>query len=189
MTTDHQAPAPEHPAASRDRHWLPYALVLGTGLALGALQYALDNRDPLVFTIPILGLTAVTLLVMALSGRGDRADMERLAAEHGLRYDGVGPLPTVTSMLRDVHEPAHILSARLPGRGPRVRLAEIRGRRIAISEAPATDVLEAAQWLASHRLQPRAEIEDGLLVVAVDRSVGYDELLGVVRELHVRLAD
>jgi hypothetical protein len=171
----------------RDRPWLPYALVLGIGLALGALQYALDNRDALVFTIPILGLTAVILLVMALSGRGEQARMERAAAEQGLRYDGVGPLPTVTPILKDVHTPAPIFVARLPDRGPRVRLAEVRGRRVAISDAPAADVLAADQWLAQHPLQPVADVEDGLLVVAVDKGVGYDELLEVVRELHTRL--
>jgi hypothetical protein len=171
----------------RDRPWLPYALVLGVGLALGALQYALDNRDPLVFTIPILGLTAVTLLVMALSGRGERERMERTAAEHGLRYDGVGPLPAVTPILKDVRQPAPVFVARLPDRGPRVRLAEVRGRRIAITEAPAADVLAADGWLAQHRSQPVADIEDGLLVVAVDKAVGYDELLEIVRELHTRL--
>jgi len=171
----------------RDRHWLPYALVLSAGLVLGALQYALDNRDPLVFTIPILGLTALTLLVMALSGRGQRAQMERTAAEQGLRYDGVGPLPSVTPMLSGVREPAPIFSARLPDGGPRVRLAEVRGRRVAISDAPAADVLAADQWLAAHRLDPQADIDDGLLVVAVDKRVGYDELLELVRELRTRL--
>jgi hypothetical protein len=173
----------------RARPWLPYALVLGAGLALGALQFALDDRDPLVFTIPILGLTAITLLVMRLSGGGDRASMERLAAEEGLRYDGVGPLPTVTPILRDVREPAHILSARLPDRGPRVRLAQVRGgRRVAISEAPPRDVHEEQDWLAQHPLRPEAESEDGLLVVAVPARTSYQELLGLTAELHARLA-
>ena len=171
----------------RDRPWLPYALVLGLGLTLGALQFALDNRDPLVFTIPILGLTAVALLVMALSGRGDRATMERVAAEQGLRYDGVAPLPSVTSLLRDVRAPAHVFAARLPDRGPRVRLAEVRGRRIAITESPAGGVRAADQWLAAHRLAPQAEVEDGLLVVAVGRDVAYRDLLELVGELHARL--
>jgi hypothetical protein len=172
-----------------ERRWLPYALVLGAGLSLGALQYALDDRDPLVFTIPILGLTAVTLLVMLLSGRGERASMERLAAEQGLRYDGVAPLPTVTPILRDVRSPAHVLSARLPDRGPRVRLAEVRGRRVAITEAPVRDVHEEQDWLAGHALRPEAEAEDGLLVVAVDKRIGYDELLAVTAELHTRLTE
>lgn len=171
----------------RDRRWLPYALVLGAGLTLGALQYALDNRDPLVFTIPILGLTAIALLVMRLSGRGERASMERLAAEQGLRYDGMGPLPSVTPILADVREPAHIFAARLPGRGPRVRLAQVRGRRVAISETEATDVLGARNWLAAHPQRPQAELEDGLLVVAVDARVGYAELLALVGDLHGRL--
>ena len=171
----------------RDRPWLPYAIVGGIGLALGALQYALDNRDPLVFTIPILGLTAVTLLVMALSGRGEKASMERVAAEHGLRYDGMGPLPSVTPILADVREPQHVFVARLPDRGPRVRLAEVRGRRLAITEAPAADVLAVDEWLARHPLRPQAEIDDGLLVVAVDKRVGYADLLEIVRELHARL--
>lgn len=171
----------------RDRTWLPYALVLGTGLVLGALQYALDNRDPLVFTIPILGLTAVTLLVMALSGRGEQARMERTAAEHGLRYDGIGPLPSVTPILENAPATAPVFVTRLPDRGARVRLAEVRGRRVAITEAPAADVLAADRWLAQHRLEPEAAIEDGLLVVAVDKRVAYDELLELVRELHTRL--
>ena len=171
----------------RDRPWLPYALVLGAGLTLGALQYALDNRDPLVFTIPILGLTAVTLLVMWLSGRGETAGMERVAAEQGLRYDGVGPLPSVTPVLADVREPAHIFAARLPDRGPRVRLAEVRGRRVAITEAPATDTLEASDWIAGHRLRPEAHVEDGLLVIAVGRDVAYADLLDLTAELHTRL--
>ena len=171
----------------RDRPWLPYALVLGIGLTLGALQYALDNRDPLVFTIPILGLTAVALLVMRLGGRGETAGMERAAAEQGLRYDGVGPLPSVTPILAGVREPAHIFVARLPERGPRVRLAEVRGRRVAITEAPAADVLGADEWLAAHPQRPQADIEDGLLVVAVDREVSFADLLEIVGELHTRL--
>jgi hypothetical protein len=170
-----------------DRRWLPYAIVLGVGLTLGALQYALDNRDPLVFTIPILGLTAIVLLVMALSGRGEQADRERFAAEHGLRYEGMAPLPTVTPILADVRGPAHVFTARLTEGGPRVRLAEVRGRRVAIRVAPAADVLAVDGWLAAHPLSPQADIDDGLLVVAVGREVSYEQLLDLARELHARL--
>jgi hypothetical protein len=174
---------------TRARPWLPYALVAGVGLTLGALQYALDNRDPLVFTIPILGLTAVTLLVMRLSGRGTAASMERLAVEQGVRYDGVAPVPAVTSILRDLREPAHVFAARLDDRGPRVRLAEVRGRRVAITQAPPRDVHEEQDWLARHPLHPEAETEDDLLVVAVPRTTRYDELLALTAELHARLRD
>jgi hypothetical protein len=80
-----------------------------------------------------------------------------------------------------------VLSARLPGGGPRVRLADVRDRRVAIIEAPAADVLAVDQWLAAHRLRPQADIEDGLLVVAVGRDVEYRELLDLVADLRARL--
>ena len=68
-----------------------------------------------------------------------------------------------------------------------MRLAEVRGRRVAITEAPAGDALEAADWIAAHRLRPEVHVEDGLLVVGVGREVAYAELLDLTAELHTRL--
>ena len=170
-----------------NRRWIPYAIVLAVGLALGALQFALDNRDPLVFTIPILVLTAVALVVMAISGRGEAASNERVAVDQGLRYDGVGPLPSVTPILAGVRAPAPVFSARLPDRGPRVRLAEVRGRRVSVVESPADDVDGARTWLDAHPLRPEAAVEDGLLVTAVGRDVDFRTLLALTGELRDRL--
>jgi hypothetical protein len=170
------------------RRLLPYAIVAALGLTLGILQYVLDDRDPLVFTVPILGLTAITLLVMRLAGRGERDDMEQLAAESGLSYDGVAPLPAVTPILAHVREPAHVLSGRLPDRGPRVRVARVGERLVAITPATTEELGEpATALLHRHPLHPEAGVEDGLLVVAVERGAPPAELLELVGQLHARL--
>ena len=170
----------------RDRPWLPYALVLGAGLTLGALQYALDNRDPLVFTIPILVLTAVVLGVMALAGRGGEPDWSEQAAEAGLSDDGVRPVPPVTAILAGVTGPARMLSGRLSDDGPWVRVTRVRAEIVAITDAPAPALDPATEaWLAER--DRRAGIQDGLLVVAAPAEASPRELLDLTRQVVARL--
>jgi hypothetical protein len=178
---------PGHPPRGR-RRLAPYAIVLAVGVTLAAVEYVLDNRDPLVFAMPILGLTAVILLVMWLSGRGDRDEMEELAAETGLTYDGLAPLPAVTPILAGVTRPAHVLSGRLPDRGPRVRVAQVGRRLVAISPASVEELGSPAERLIEHHPDhPQAAVQDGLLVVALPREAGHAELLDLVEQLHARL--
>jgi hypothetical protein len=173
--------------SARSRRLAPFAVIAGVGLTLAVLQYALDDRDPLVFTVPILVLTLVALGVLALAGRGesDGEDWEAAAAEEGLSDDGVRPLPPVTPILEGVSAPARVHSGQLFEGGPWVRVARVRGEIVAITDAPAAPIDEAAQArLRDHGR--RAAVADGLLVVAVPGSSSPSELLALARELHAR---
>ena len=169
------------------RRLVPFAIVAAIGIALAVLQYLLDDRDPLVFTIPILVLTTIALAAMALAGRGERAAWgeDDLRAE-GLSDDGVRPLPPVTPILEGVREPTRVLSGQLYADGPWVRVARVGGELVAITDAPAAEVdPEAQAWLAERGR--RAGIEDGLLVVAVPGDASARDLMAATRELHARL--
>ena len=169
-----------------------YLLRLGIatlGIAAAAGILLTDDRDPVVFTIPILVLTLVVVAVLTIADRGGAADdPRRMADEAGLDYDGVAPLPAVTPILRDVREPAHVLSGELYPEGPDVRVARLRERLVAVTEAPA-DAVDAGtrEWLDEHPLRPDAAVEDGLLVVAVAGGTEPRELLALARQLHTRL--
>ena len=61
------------------------------------------------------------------------------------------------SLLAGVTEPAPVLSGRLHADGPWVRIAPVRGRLVAITDAPAASVAGlATDWLAEHPLSPQA---------------------------------
>jgi hypothetical protein len=175
----------------RARRLAPYVAVATAGIGLAVLQYLLDDHDRLAWSLPILGVTAVVLLVMALARRGDTTtgELERVAEETGLSEGGVAPLPRVTAILAHVHEPVPILRGRLPGHGPRVRVAIAGDRLVSISETAATGLDTATEdWLVLHELRPRAGIEDGLLVVAVARGTGGRDLLDLALEIERRVA-
>jgi hypothetical protein len=165
--------------------WWPFAAVATVGVGFAALQYVFDSRDRLVFSVPILVLTTVILLVMLLARRGGD-DLEQMAEELGLRDDGVVAVPPVTPILSGVRT-AHVLSGRLPDHGPRVRVTRIGRRLVAISETSATELGPvAADFVDHHPLEPRAGVEEGLLVVDVDAGVGGHDLLQVVSGVHDR---
>lgn len=173
-------------AISERRLW-PFVIVAVIGLTAGTLQYVLDNRDPLVLSVPILVVTAVILLVMAVARSGSD-DLASIAAELGLRDDGVAAIPTVTPILAAHRGPTHVISGRLPGRGPRVRLARVGGRLISLSETTAEGVSPAAQDVADRSpLRPEAAVEEGLLVVAVAPDTAPADLLALTDELNQRL--
>jgi hypothetical protein len=110
-----------------------------------------------------------------------------MAGELGLRDDGVVAVPSVTPILAGVRT-AHVLSGRLPDHGPRIRVARVRRRLVAISETSATELGPvAADFVGHHPLAPRAGIEEGLLVVDVDGGVTGHDLLQVVSGIHGRL--
>jgi hypothetical protein len=158
------------------------------GLAIAAGIVATDDRDPFVFAIPALALTAVLVLALTLADRrGEDAEVALLSAETGLDDDGVRPLPAVTPILAGVREPAHVVAGDLAPGGPLVRVARVRDRLVAITDAP-SPALDAGTraWLADHPLGAEAEIEDGLLVVAVHRDAPPAGLVAVTRELYAR---
>jgi hypothetical protein len=173
------------PAPSSPRAWRPFAIVAAVGLALAVLQFALDDRDPLVFTIPILVLTSIVLVAMALSGRGDRDPFADVEARDGLVDDGIRPLPPVPPILEDVR-PTRVLSGQLYEDGPWVRVAHVRGELVAITDAPSPVVDEQAAARLGERGH-RAAIAEGLLVVAAPGVTTPRELLAITRELHARL--
>jgi hypothetical protein len=158
--------------------------VLGVAVAAGIVLT--DDKDPFVFAIPVLAVTALLVLVLTLAGRrDDRADVGRLAEETGLADDGLRPLPAVTPILAGVREPAHVVAGDLEHGGPLVRVARVRDRLVAITDAPAGPLDAGARaWLDDHPLAPEAEIEDGLLVVAVHRDAPPAALLAIARKLY-----
>jgi len=164
--------------------------IAAAGLAAAAGVVLTDDRDPIVFAIPILVLTVVVVGVLTLADRHGEDDELRAAIEEtGLADDGVRPLPTVTPILHGVREPAHVLTGDLYPDGPFVRLARVRDRHVTLTDAPA-DAIDAStrEWLDEHPLHPQAGIEDGLLVVAVPRGAASRQAaLDVTRELHARL--
>jgi hypothetical protein len=167
----------------------PRAAIAAAGLAIAAGIVLTDDRDPFVFAIPALALTAVVVVALTLSDRRDEdAQVARLTAETGLDDDGVRPLPTVTPILAGVREPAHAVAGDLAPGGPLVRMARTGDRLVAITEAPA-DALDAAAraWLDDQPLRADAGIEDGLLVVAAHRDAPPAALLALTRELYARL--
>ena len=169
------------------RRALPFAVVAALGLGLAVLQFVLDDdRDPLVFTIPILVLTLITLGVMAIAGRGAEPAWADDAVSQGLQDDGIRPLPPVTPILADVRQPTRVLSGQLYDGGPWVRIARIHGEIVAITDAPADEIdPDSDEWLA-HR-GGRAGIAEGLLVVALPDGTMPHDVLAATRELHARL--
>ena len=160
---------------------------LGIAAAIGVVLT--DDRDPVVFAIPILVVTTVAVVVLTLADRRGADDEVRDAIEEtGLADDGIRPLPTVTPILRDVREPARVLTGDLFDGGPFVRLTRVRDRHVTLTDAPAEAIDPGTRsWLDGHPLGPEAGIEDGLLVVAVPRAATRRAALDVTRELHARL--
>jgi hypothetical protein len=152
-------------------------------VAIAAGIVLTDDKDPFVFAIPVLALTTVAVVALTLTARGgERDEIARLTEETGLADDGIRPLPPVTPILAGVREPAHVVAGDLEPGGPLVRVARVRDRLVAITDAPAGPLDRAA--LADHPLEPEAGVEDGLLVVAVHRDAPPAALLAVTRKLY-----
>lgn len=165
------------------------AAIFALGGIIAAGIIATDDKDPVVFAVPVLVITTVLVLALTLADRRRGAEeLERAAEETGLGYDGIHPLPTVTPILRDAREPAHVLAGDLYPGGPTVRLAALRDQLVVVTDAP-SDAIDAGtrEWLDEHPLRPEAGIEDELLVVAAPRGSSAGELLQLARELHARL--
>jgi len=160
------------------------------GVALAILQYVLDNKDPLVFSLPILVGTGVIVSVLLIArGRPDD-ELERVREETDLRDGGVSALPSVTPILAGVRGPARVLTGRLPGHGPRLRITQVGDRLVAICETDAAALdEETGDWLVLHDLHPQAGVEDGLLVVAVPRDTDGRALVDLVAQVQGRLED
>lgn len=170
------------------------AIIVLVGVVAAAGVIVRDDQDPIVFAIPILVATTMIVVAITLASSGART-YRRIAQETGLTYDGIRPVPDVTSLLRDDHAPSHMVSGPLEADwGPDVRVAFLRSRTVAIvdlSEQPAgarTALGEATRtWVEQHALRPRAELEDETLVVAVDREAPPRQLLELTRALVARL--
>jgi hypothetical protein len=162
--------------------------IAACGLAIAVGIYLTDDRDPIVFAIPALVVTALVVALLTLAGRrGEDTEIARLVEETGLADDGIRPLPPVTPILAGVREPAHVVAGDLSPGGPLVRMARVRDRLVAITDAPAAAIdAGAREWLDEHPLGPEAGAEDGLLVVAVHRDAPPAALLAVTRELYER---
>jgi hypothetical protein len=174
-------------SAIGERRLWPFVIVGVLGVVAATVQFLADNRDPLVLSIPILVVTGVILLVMAIA-RGGTDDLAQIAADLGLRDDGVAALPAVTPILAGHGGATHVISGRLPGRGPRVRIARAGGRLVALSETTAEGLSAEAQAFADrHPLHPEAAIEEGILVVAVAPDTPGDALLEVTGGINERL--
>jgi hypothetical protein len=148
------------PAASSPRaRWVPYAVVtavgvlFATGAALGA------DRQPFVWVIPPLVLTAMLLITFALSDRRrDEEDARETAHSLGLRPLGVQPLPPLTPVLARA-EPGIALVGELEDGGPPCRVARVhagRGRDLAVcvTEGPDTPAFERPPRVLDHDLLP-----------------------------------
>jgi hypothetical protein len=184
---DRSGGAPPGPARSRFDVRAGIAVL---AIVIAAVIVASDDQDPIVFAIPVLVLAAVLIAVITIAGRDeDGVWMRDAARETGLTYDGVQPLPPVTPILRDVRAPAPMMSGDLdPRYGPTVRVARTRDRLVALVETVAPELDAAARGrIAGHPLRPEAAIEDGLLVVAVDRDAPPRELLELTRALRAGL--
>jgi hypothetical protein len=133
-----------------------YAVVatLGVLFAVGAFIGA--DRNPGVWIVPPLVLTAVALTVMRLSDRrGDERAMERVAAETGLRYGGQQTLPALTPILVGARPPrvAHVLAGDLGPGGPPVRVGRVAQRSGAPLLVAITDAHDdAARFADPHRI-------------------------------------
>ena len=165
------------------------AAIAVAGLAIAAGIVVTDDRDPFVFAIPVLVLTAVAVGILTLADdRAADADITHLAAETGLADEGVRPLPAVTPILARVREPAHVVAGDLEPGGPFVRMARVGGRVVTITETDATSLEPAARaWLDDQPLSAEAEVEGGLLVVAAGRDAPPAEVLALTRDLYARL--
>jgi hypothetical protein len=173
-----------------------YAVVaaLGVLFAIGAFIGA--DRNPGVWIVPPLVLTAVALTVMRLADRrGDERAMQRVAADTGLRYGGQQTLPALTPILVGARPPrvAHVLAGDLVAGGPPVRVGRVAQRSgppllVAITDAHDGAArfadphrilaLTGAQhddeplepdvldWLAGHPLRPALATGEGALVLA-----------------------
>lgn len=183
------APAGREPSRL-ERYGVRGAVALA-GLAIAAAVVLTDDRDPVVFAVPALALTVVTVVALTLADRrpGER-EMRRAAGETGLDYEGMRPLPAVTPILSGRREPAHVLGGDLRPGGPTVRLARVDRRVVAVTDAPAAVVDPVTRrWLDDHPLRPEAGVEDGLLVVAATGAEASPAaLLALARDVHARLA-
>ena len=188
---------------SRLRSPGPYVVVLvvgllvATGAALGA------DRQPIIWMIPPLILTAVALVAIRLADhRAEGRTIGAAAAELGLRDAGVQPLPPVGAIL-ERPEPAHVVTGELEPGGPPCRLAVVRTRRgtlaVCLTDAPDHGVRladphglvgapqrtaepELVAWLAEHPLRPALATEDGALVVGSAVRRGEEPPLAALRE-------
>ena len=179
-----------------------YAVVatLGVLFAVGAFVGA--DRNPGVWIVPPLVLTAVALLVIRLADRrGDERSMERVAGDTGLTYAGQQTLPPLTPILVGARPPrvAHVLAGDLDRGGPPVRIGRVAQRSGAPLLVAITDAHDEAarladphrilalsdlqhddeplepellDWLAEHPLGPALATGDGALVMAA--PIGHD---------------
>lgn len=152
-----------------------------------------DDQDPIVFAIPVLVATTVIISALSLAGSETRTG-RRAAADTGLDYDGVRPVPSVTKLLAAGHPPAHMISGELDAYGPDVRIAFLKTSLVALvdlSEQPAgahTTLGDGTRaWLADQATEARAELEDETLVVVVARDTPPRQLLELTRALVARL--
>jgi hypothetical protein len=197
-----RAPAPAAVASDavsagepKDRALPLYGAIAALGIAAAATVALTAERDPFAWGIPILAVTTVALVVLAVARGGER-EMRRAAAETGLEYDGVQPVPPATPLLADLPEGASgpMLYGDLDVGGPRCRLVRVRtaGRSalmVGLTDAPDVAVDSATrEWLDEHPLRPRAATEGGVLVVAVGADVSHRVLLELLREVHARMA-
>lgn len=194
--------APDDRHARRDRLG-PYALILGVGLLLAAVVIISDDRDPVVWAIPILVLTALALVVLTLlDGRPEQRRMQRAAGDLGLRHEPARTLPPVTPLLAAVKEPrtAQTLEGDLDVGQPPVRLARVRVKGVdlaicltdlpgsahaledprgllegtGVEAAPGTPDRATAAWLADHPLRLGYATGDDALVVFCPASRSAD---------------
>jgi hypothetical protein len=170
------------------------AAILAAGLVAAAIIISTDDRDPVVWAVPILVLTALALLLVTLAdGRPENRRMDRAAADLGLRHERARTLPPVTPLLAALKEPrsAQVLEGDLDVGQPPVRLARVRVRGVdlgicltdlpgrppgledprgllegtGVEAAPGTPDRATAAWLADHPLRLGYATGDDALVV------------------------
>ena len=148
---------------SRVRRLAPYLVVgtLGVLFAVGAFLGA--DRDPGIWIIPPLILTALLLLAIRLvDARGEQRTLERAGADPGLRYAGQQTLPPVTPVLVGARPPrvTHLLRGDLDPGGPEVRLGRVAQRSGEDLLVCLTDAHDDAARLADpHRILALTDVQ------------------------------
>jgi hypothetical protein len=169
------------------------AAILAAGLVLAAVIVVSDDRDPVVWAIPILVLTVLALVLLTLvDGRPEQRRLQRAARDLGLRHEPARTLPPVTPLLAALSEPrnAQTLEGDLDIGQPPVRLARVRLRGVdlaicltdlpgsasgledphglleptGVAAAPGTPDRATAGWLADHPLRLGYATGDDALV-------------------------
>ena len=169
------------------------AAILAAGLVMAAVIILTDDRDPVVWAIPILVLTTLALVLLTLSdGRPEQRRMQRAASDLGLRFEPARTLPPVTPLLAALKEPrnAQTLEGDLDIGQPPVRLARVRVKGVdlaicltdlpgsahaledprgllegtGVEAVPGTPDRATAAWLADHPLRLGYATGDGALV-------------------------